>query len=158
MDGFHVTRDLLRAIQESKLPARHLVELAWKHLLEVCPHCRMEWEAWVEERREVREPSYDAAFSSAQVNTGAVRGEEEKERQRAQRDFRDLLALPHDRRRQKIHRANQRFKGAVCRRSQGGMAIRRDGKLGTHALSALCTCSQRKGSCRRLYGKCFARR
>ncbi|HEV7669331.1 MAG TPA: hypothetical protein VGS22_12470 [Thermoanaerobaculia bacterium] len=112
MDGFHVTRNLLRAIHESKLPPRHLVELAWKHLLELCPHCRMEWEAWVEERREVLEPSYDAAFSSVQVSTGAVRGEEEKERQRAQRDFRDLLALPHDRRREKIHRANKRFKGA----------------------------------------------
>lgn len=113
MDGFHLTRDLLRAINVGELPPRTLVEVAWKHLLEVCPHCRKEWDAWQAEREaQAAVVQYDRAFASVEKKSTAM-DEGAREAKRARRDFSELMALPFEIRKQRIMRANKRFKSVV---------------------------------------------
>ena len=111
MSDIHITRELLRAVESGELPARMLTQIGWQHLLSLCPSCREELEAW---KREKASPhAYDNAFKVLPLVLERHMDEEDKRREAAQRDLRDLLALPHEERLAKIRRASKRFRGTA---------------------------------------------
>jgi hypothetical protein len=51
MDDIHLSRQILRAVEQGKLPRSFLEEIATEHLLSRCPHCRAEFDAFEAERQ-----------------------------------------------------------------------------------------------------------
>lgn len=111
MSDIHITRELLRAVESGELPARMLTQIGWQHLMNLCPSCREELEAW---RREKAAPrTYDTAFKALPLVLERHVDEEEKRHEAARRDLRALLELPHEERLPKIRRASRRFRGTA---------------------------------------------
>lgn len=61
MSETHITPDLLEAVARGELPPRLLVQVGWKHLIDLCPCCRRAVDAWQSARREPL-ADYDAAL------------------------------------------------------------------------------------------------
>jgi hypothetical protein len=77
-----------------------LVEIGLEHLLDVCPSCRQEVEAFrrkIGRQRSGADPGVVSAVLDAQVKWL------EKEHRRAERDLRDLLAMPEEERAGRIN-------------------------------------------------------
>lgn len=110
MAEIHVTRELLRAVAKGDLPPRVLVESGLEHLLSLCPYCREEYLAW---RTEGGAQDYDAAFKVLPALLARHSGELGEKHEKAHRDLRFLLGLPHQERLLKITRAVTRFRGAL---------------------------------------------
>ena len=111
MSDIHITRELLRAVESGELPARMLTQIGWQHLMNLCPSCREELEAWKREKAASR--SYDSAFKVLPLVLERHVGEAEERHEAARRDLRSLLELPHEERLAKIRRASRRFRGTA---------------------------------------------
>ncbi|MFL6198463.1 MAG: hypothetical protein ACJ76J_04775 [Thermoanaerobaculia bacterium] len=109
MGEIHVTRELLLGVYRGELPAALLSQVGLKHLLNVCPHCRREFEAFRRETGEGQTGAETGVFSAA---LGAQMVRLQQEHGRAERDLRDLLALPREEQRGRVARARQRFRGS----------------------------------------------
>jgi tetratricopeptide (TPR) repeat protein len=111
MDDIHLSRQILRAVAQGKLPWSFLDEIKTEHLLSRCPHCRAEVEAYEEELRSGTSSLRRfwllvsallkrlATPATSRVLSGAVR------------DLEELLPLHPDERARRIERARGRFRG-----------------------------------------------
>jgi tetratricopeptide (TPR) repeat protein len=112
MDDIHLSREILRAVEQGRLPQSFVQEIATEHLLSRCPHCRLEVEAFEAERR--GGTSALRRFSLLVTTLlERIRSATSGEQNRAERDLQDLLALPSAERAQRITRARGRFRGPV---------------------------------------------
>jgi tetratricopeptide (TPR) repeat protein len=114
VSDIHITRDLLDGVANGTLSPQLLTRAIWKHLLTLCPFCRAEFEAW----QRSRNPStaYGAVTRALpRLLEREVESLLTKERM-AEREFRELLALPFEERMRKVKRANTRFRGTALAR------------------------------------------
>jgi tetratricopeptide (TPR) repeat protein len=112
MDDIHLSRQILRAVEQGRLPRSFLEEVATEHLLSRCPHCRAEVEAFEAERRAGTSGVRQLALAVSAL-LERLRSAAPQELSRAERDLQDLLPLPPDERTQRIDRARGRFRGPV---------------------------------------------
>ena len=93
----HITRELLQAIREGRIPPRALVVLGLEHVRSLCPHCRAELDRDQEDRRRVTFEG-PAAFEETFRNLEAVieqhSAQMNQEAHRADALVAELLALP----------------------------------------------------------------
>jgi len=93
----HVTRELLQAINEGRLPPRALVLIGLEHLASVCPQCRGELARYREDRRRVTyagPEGFDHTFRNLEALLEAHSAEIEAEGRRADELFAEVMALP----------------------------------------------------------------
>jgi tetratricopeptide (TPR) repeat protein len=108
----HITREILRAVARGELPEGFLARLSLQHLMNLCPYCRGEIEAWEKER------GSGAASIGRTLQALPLLIEKrspvlEQRRREAQRDLAALLDLPAGERAGRIHRARRRFRGPI---------------------------------------------
>lgn len=105
----HITRALLRAVVDGKLPVADLVRAVEAHLTDLCPTCQAEISAFRQQR--LRQMGYEQVvskvLSSVQERERAVA----KEREHAKEWRRQLLALPAEKRVPAVLRARSRYRG-----------------------------------------------
>ena len=109
MDDIHLSRELLRAVNEGKLPRGVLDDITTEHLLGRCPHCRAEVDAYEAERR--AEPS--AWGRIRQIVSALLErliSAKARELSRAEQDLRELLSLSSEEQRRRVERARGRFR------------------------------------------------
>lgn len=111
MSDIHITRELLRAVESGELPARVLTAIGWQHLMNLCPACREELDAW--RREKAASHTYDTAFKILPLVLERHVDEAEERNEAARRDLRVLLEIPHKERLAKIRRASRRFRGTA---------------------------------------------
>lgn len=111
MSDIHITPELLEAVERGDLPARVLVEVGWKHLMNLCSTCRSGFEMW-QRRRSAPSADYET-FRVLPVLLERHTQEAQEKQQRAERDLQELLALPQEERLSKVQRATTRFKGVM---------------------------------------------
>lgn len=107
-DG-HITRDLLLAVARGKTAPRVLADLATSHLIDLCPFCRQEIAAF----RSIHftAEDYRQTFAAVHARLKQESLEIEAEKRRAERWFRELLAVPKHRQLARIERAQKRYRG-----------------------------------------------
>lgn len=108
MDDIHLSREILRAVENGKLPQGVLDELTTEHLLSRCPHCRREVEAFEAERRVGGVASRTFQALLALLTSFLSRGT--REIRRAQRDLENLRRLSSAERTRKVEAARSRFR------------------------------------------------
>ncbi|HEX2642709.1 MAG TPA: hypothetical protein VHU81_06935 [Thermoanaerobaculia bacterium] len=121
MSDIHITRVVLRAVHRGDLPLNVLLEIGWRHLLELCPTCDQEYRAWRQERRAIRAPHLPPKALDR------LRREEKRARRKAEAEAADLLALPYPQRIEKLERSHRRFRecplvARLLEESRGRMA------------------------------------
>jgi tetratricopeptide (TPR) repeat protein len=109
LSDIHITRELLRAVARGKLSERDLAQIQAEHLESLCPFCRREIRAWLEEQTSSSGPAYLLETLPAVLDRHAP--ELEARLREAERDFADLLARPREERLSRIDRARSRFRG-----------------------------------------------
>jgi tetratricopeptide (TPR) repeat protein len=120
----HITVEMLRAVGRGDLAPRVLVEIGIEHLAALCPHCCEELRAWqAEQGSEAIRP--EAALLALPSVLNRHSSEAEAKRKEAERDFQDLIALPHPTRLARIHRSTKRFRGV----SLAGMLLDESKKI-----------------------------
>ncbi|HEX3529250.1 MAG TPA: hypothetical protein VH988_19510 [Thermoanaerobaculia bacterium] len=112
MDDIHLSRQILRAVEQGKLPRSFLEEIATEHLLSRCPHCRAEFDAFEAERR-AGTSALRRLFLLFSALLERLAVSKPSERSRAKRDFQELLDLPASERMKRIEHARGRFRGPV---------------------------------------------
>lgn len=128
----HLTQDQCQDLARGQLPPQRLVQQLFQHLLELCPTCQAEWEAYSESRRlgsgppplELRptEPADAAATrnldSSVDRVLGRIAGMTRRvrhERREARKLLRELQELPDLKTRVTRVRRSRRFRSwALC--------------------------------------------
>jgi len=126
MADFHLTFELLTAHDAGQITHRELLELASRHLFNLCPACAAEYRAFVEgldDQGTAPAPTPEAAGQTGRygseeyrrvIEAVAERAETletavRKEESRAAYELRELLALPLDEALCKVRRARKRF-------------------------------------------------
>jgi tetratricopeptide (TPR) repeat protein len=109
MIDIHITRELLRAVSRGELSERALAQIQADHLESLCPVCRREIRAWLEEQTSTLVPADLLQTLPAVLERHAP--ELEARLREAERDFEDLLARPREERLSRIDRARSRFRG-----------------------------------------------
>jgi tetratricopeptide (TPR) repeat protein len=111
MDDIHISRTILRAVEQGELPKSFLEEVVNEHLLGRCPHCRAEVEAYQAER------GYGASgirrlllFATTLLDRFV--SSTDRELRRAQQDLQELLLLAPSEREGRVERARDRFRGS----------------------------------------------
>jgi tetratricopeptide (TPR) repeat protein len=92
MDDLHLTRDLLRAINDQARNPGDLFSLVIAHLFDLCPVCENEFQAFKAESEQPSESTYDSAFSKVRSQLSATRKQVSREKVQAESDVRCLLA------------------------------------------------------------------
>lgn len=108
----HITRDLLQAIREGRIPPRALVVLGLEHLRSLCPHCRAELDRDQEDRRRVAyegPTAFDETFRNLEAVMEQHSAQMNEEAQRADALVAELLALPPAQRLERVREDPQRF-------------------------------------------------
>lgn len=108
MSDLHVTPELLEAVSRGDLKPHVVLELGWTHLLQMCPVCLAGFRTWQTARRS------RPVLSPILERHAPERAEKERQ---AERDLRELLALPQKQRLAKIHSASRRFRGLLLAHS-----------------------------------------
>jgi len=109
LNDIHITRELLRAVARGELSERALAQIQTQHLESLCPFCRREIRAWLEEQMSSPGPAYLLETFPAVLNRHGP--ELEARLRESERDFEDLLARPREERLFRIDRARSRFRG-----------------------------------------------
>jgi tetratricopeptide (TPR) repeat protein len=109
MSDIHITRELLRAVARGELSERALAQIQADHLESLCPFCRREIRAWLDEQASTPGPAFLLQTLPAVFDRHAP--ELEARLREAERDFEDLLARPREERLSRIDRARSRFRG-----------------------------------------------
>jgi tetratricopeptide (TPR) repeat protein len=114
MGHSHLTRRLLKSFFDRELTPTELVTLLLQHLEELCPVCRGEIEAWNRDREtpaggELYELLTEALLGSLKAELQWL----EELRPRAEKEFRELMALEPRERRLKVERAITRFRSPL---------------------------------------------
>jgi tetratricopeptide (TPR) repeat protein len=117
----HITRHLLHAAADGKLPQRSLIELYLQHLHSLCPICLEEQQAFLRERQQP--PSVDFLAPTLEAVRRALPGIE-REQKLAERWLAELEPLAPAARLPKLEKARLRFRGrafaeALLQKSRG---------------------------------------
>jgi tetratricopeptide (TPR) repeat protein len=102
----HLDRKFLLAFSRGDLPLQIIAKMSLEHLAELCPRCRQELQA-VQDRLTLSPP-----VPMVQAVLTSTLGELKRQHRQAEKDFRELLALPQEERLGKIGKARRRFKGS----------------------------------------------
>ena len=108
----HITRELLQAIREGRIPPRALVVLGLEHLRTLCPHCRAELDRDEEDRRRLAAAGpavFDETFRSLEAVIEEHSARMDEEAQRADALVAELLALPPAQRFERVREDPRRF-------------------------------------------------
>lgn len=116
MSGIHVTRELLKAVSGGNLPPSALVRVGWEHLMSVCPCCREEYAAWLQEEAARSDGSLGSSMQVLPLLLERQSRDQEEKHEAAARDFGELLYLPQAARLFKIESATKRFRGLALAR------------------------------------------
>jgi tetratricopeptide (TPR) repeat protein len=111
LSDIHITRELLRAVARGELSERALAQIEAHHLESLCPVCRQEVQAWQEEQ--TAEKGYEYVMKALPAVLGRHAFDRLAQSQQAERDLKELLAVPQDKRLARIGRARGRFRGTV---------------------------------------------
>jgi tetratricopeptide (TPR) repeat protein len=103
----HLDRDLLRGVHRGELPVELLSQIGLRHLLDVCPHCRREVQAFQQEVSVKGENLSGVLHDVLRRHLAGLR----KSHRAAEQDLKELLALPEAERFAKISRSRRRFRG-----------------------------------------------
>ncbi|HBL27370.1 MAG TPA: hypothetical protein DD490_11100 [Acidobacteria bacterium] len=109
MDDIHLSRELLRAVHDRKVPGNILEEIKTEHLLSRCPHCRAEVQAYEAEVRR-RVPLFSRVLQVVLAKLKPLLHPASREQARAERDLRDLLERTPEDRVGVVARARSRFR------------------------------------------------
>ena len=109
MDDIHISRELLRAVDDGRVPMDVLDAIKTEHLLSRCPHCRAEVQAYKAECR-ARSSALSRLLQTVSALLGRLVTLGSRETRRAERDLRELLLLPQEERIRRIERARSRFR------------------------------------------------
>jgi tetratricopeptide (TPR) repeat protein len=102
----HLDRKLLLAYSRGDLPLGIVAKMSFEHLAELCPRCRKALQAVQDELTlSPSAPMVEAVLKS-------TLGELKRQHRQAEKDFRELLALPQETRLKKIVQGRRRFKGS----------------------------------------------
>ena len=112
MDDIHISRELLRAVDDGRVPMNVLDAIKTEHLLSRCPHCRAEVEAYKADCR-ARTSFLSRFLQTISTLLRRLVSLGSGEIDRAERDLRELLLLPQDVRSRRIQRARGRFRSPV---------------------------------------------
>lgn len=93
MDDLHLTRDLLRAIEDQTRDPGDLFSVVISHLFDLCPVCENEFQAFKAESEQTPASSFDSAFAKVRSRLAATRDEVCFEKAQAAEDMRGLLAV-----------------------------------------------------------------
>ena len=102
----HLDRKFLLAFSRGDLPLQIIAKMSLEHLAELCPRCRQELQA-VQDRLTLSPP-----VPMVQAVLTSTLGELKRQHRQAEKDFRELLALPQEERLGKIGKARRHFKGS----------------------------------------------
>jgi tetratricopeptide (TPR) repeat protein len=108
----HITRELLQAIREGRIPPRALVVLALEHTRSICPHCRAELDRDEEDRRRVAYAApavFDETFRNLEAVIEQHSAQMDAETERADALVAELLALPPARRWERVREDPHHF-------------------------------------------------
>jgi tetratricopeptide (TPR) repeat protein len=108
MDDIHLSREILRAVEDGKIPRDLLEEIKTEHLLSRCPHCRAEVEAHEAERR--GRSFLGGVFRALSVLLDRLTSAGVRDLRLAEQDLVELLRLPADERVRRVERARGRFR------------------------------------------------
>lgn len=112
MDDQHLTRDLFRAVAKGDLHPRIVTDLGFRHLLDRCPDCRREFEAFQSERSRARETmDYSGAFGAVLRTLQETARKLTEDDREAGKDLERLLRLSREERGDAVKRARRRFRG-----------------------------------------------
>lgn len=132
MDDDHLTRDLFQAVATGNLHPRALVDLGIAHLLELCPTCRREFEAWKKLRAPLAQSAdYSDAFHSLARKLHGVTRIQKQEEIKASRDLKRLLGIRREDRMEAVKRARRNFRGSRFARlllEESRLRLSRDNK------------------------------
>jgi tetratricopeptide (TPR) repeat protein len=103
----HLDRKLLLAAFRGEMPLEFIQKLGFEHLLDLCPHCRQEVQAF-RASADLENRSTHVFYLTFKRQLADIR----LHHRRAERELRALLALPPEERIPAIKRARRRFKGA----------------------------------------------
>jgi tetratricopeptide (TPR) repeat protein len=110
MDDIHLSRQILRAVDQGKLPRSFLEEIATEHLLSRCPHCRAEFHAFEAERRAGTSVLRRLLLLvSALLERFAFSAP--REVRRSELNLQEILRLSPDEQLKRVDRARSRFHG-----------------------------------------------
>lgn len=103
----HITRELLDAVAKGELPPKVLMDLIRHHLFNLCPHCRAEFEAYLQGQHHVPATQRELDASLAVVRERLAE---------AQKWLAELKRLDPDERVGRVERARTRFRGRLFTR------------------------------------------
>jgi tetratricopeptide (TPR) repeat protein len=109
MDDIHLSREILRAVENGTLPPSVLDEIKTEHLLSRCPHCRAEFKAYEAERR-AKVSVLRQILQILSVLLERLITPRSREFSRATRDLLELLPLSQSERMHLVERARGRFR------------------------------------------------
>jgi tetratricopeptide (TPR) repeat protein len=112
MDDIHLSRELLRAVNEGKLPKAALDDITTAHLLSRCPHCRAEVDAYQAERG-AELSVWGRVAQTVSALLARLISSNSRELSLAEQDLRELLRLPLVEQTQRVERARGRFRSPV---------------------------------------------
>lgn len=104
----HVTRELLLGVSRGELPQRFLAQVGLRHVLELCPYCRKEYESYTQV---VGNGPMAVATEIITATLQAQLTRLERDHRQAVQDLRRLFTLPADERAGRVRRARTRFRG-----------------------------------------------
>jgi len=116
MADSHLTREILRAVARGQLSFQAMTQIGFSHLTSVCGHCREEIEAFQQEEAAEADARYRRMFEVLPVLLDKGLHELAREREQADRDLRELLALPRQEREGRLRRARERFRSPALAR------------------------------------------
>jgi len=108
----HITRELLQAIREGRIPPRALVVLGLEHLKSLCPHCRAEIQRDQEDRRRVAyagAEAFDQTFRNLEAVLEQHSAQLDADSEHAKQLVAEILALPPARRLEHVRSDPHRF-------------------------------------------------
>lgn len=109
MDDIHLSREILRAVHDRKLPQSFLEEIKTDHLLSRCPHCRSEVQAYEAELRG-GVPVFSRVVRIVSDTLERLVTPAFRDVARAGRDLRALLPLAPEERTRLVERSRSRFR------------------------------------------------
>ena len=113
MADIHLTREILRALLRGEVPGRMVIQIGLEHLMNVCPCCRQEVQAFESEQAAGARAGYSSAFEILPALLQDHVAHLEIQQRQAQRDFSELVQLPREERAGRVRRARGRFRSAA---------------------------------------------
>ncbi len=144
----HVTRDLLRAIHDGRLPPRALILIGLEHLASICPHCRIELARFREDRRRALTAGpegFEEAFRSLEEVMERHSTELAEQSDTADRLVAEILAMEPKARLERLRSQDRYARPLVVRRliDRARQAMPAEPEQVMHLTQAACALAER---------------